>query len=321
LTNPKYGSLQVLYSYPGGDDAVIELLTNIQATRQFHVGPEILGDVSVAVSAYLDDTWFIRVQTKISDVVIDQSDFSTYSDVGSDFAIRIFFFDQFMSVSLNDKWVYSYGFASIEYTEDVTASLKLDGASTTITDIRRVELSDGREAVFVDYESTTENAIQSIIQQRPVMVLPHVNRKLTFTYAAEKDDVDAVFVHRYKEKTSHPSGLSSDGLVYFEDVGVSIDLETARDVGFITKLYRLPELNTGATAAAATLQRQARQRRVMVETVQRLDPRIEVCDVLHVNLVTTSTERHIERSFIVEDVRIQMQDGDYSMSLTGRKKT
>lgn len=323
MTNPKFGSLQVFYTYPGGDDASVELLTNIQATRQFHVGPESLVAVSIEVSSYQDDVgepWFIRVQTKLSDVVIDQSDFPTYSDVVIDSAIRIFFFDQFVSVSLNDKWIYSYGFASVSYTGDTTASLKLDGSTTTITDIRRVELSDGREAVFVDYESTTDNAIQSIIQQRPILVLPHVNRKLTFTYVAEKDTIDASFVNSYTEKTSHPSSLSSDGLVYFEDVGVSIDLETARDVGFITKLYRLSELNTGATAAAGTLQRQARQRRVMVDVVQRLDPRIEVADVLHIDLFTSSTERHIERDIIVEDVRISVRDGDYSMAVTGRRK-
>ena len=153
------------------------------------------------------------------------------------------------------------------------------------------------------------------------MILPHVNRKLTFTYAAEKDTINAVKVNKYEEGYSHPSTMSSDGLVYFDEVGVSIDLLTAEEVGLITKLYRLSELNTGAEQATATLQKRARESRIKHTVVQRLDPRVELTDVLHVDLTTTSTNRHIVRDIIVEDARISIRHGDTSMTITGRRKS
>lgn len=323
MTNPKYGSLEVFYTYPSNTAKSIELLTNIQGVKQFAVGFEELEDCQVNVTSLLDTgEIFVKVQVLLGGVVIDESDFPTYQGSNIDFAVRIFFFDHLLSVSLNDKWVYSYAFATMAYSADgTTASLKMEGATTTVTDIRRVELSDGREAVYVDYEASTDNAIQSVIQQRPVQVLPHVNRKLTFTYAAEKDDVDAVFVEKYEEQYTHPGSLSSDGLVYAEDVGVSIDLETAKEVGLITKLYRLSELNTGAEEAAYMMQKRAREQRIRKTVTQRLDPRIEVTDVLHLDLVTTSTNRHLVEDIIVEDVRISLRDGDSSMVISGRRKS
>lgn len=319
----EFGSLEVYYTYQSAANKSIELITNIQGVRQFNVGPETYEDISVIISSIHDvyDDVFIRIETMLGTTMVDQSDFSTYTSDASVFVVRIFFFNQFVSVSLNDKWVYSYAFANISYSAaDTTAALKLNGTATFISAIRKVELSDGREAVFVDYESNTESAIQSIIQQRPVMILPHVNRKLSFTYDAEKDTVPASFVSDYNERISHPSSLSSDGLVYGRDVGVSIDLQVAEDVGFITKLYRLPELDTGANEAAAALQRRARQQRTGVTVQQRFDPRIEVTDVLHVDLVVTGTNRQIDRLIIVEDVRVSLRDGEYSMSIVGRKK-
>jgi hypothetical protein len=317
-----FGSLEVFFTYPSNVAKSIDLLTNIQGVQQFGPEPEELEDVTISVtSVAYSGTIYIQIQTTLGTVVVDQSDFSTYQTTAIDFAVRIFFFDQFVSVYLNNKWVYSYAFSSVAYADDTTASIKLNGATTTITGIRRVELSDGREAIFVDYESNTESAIQSIIQQRPILMLPHVNRKLSFTYRAEKDTISAVFVNRYTERISHPSQLSSDGLVYSDDVGVSIDTETAREVGFITKLYRLPELTNGAIRAAGTLQRQARERRIAPTVAQRMDPRIELTDVLHVSLTVAGTLRQIDRYIVVENPSIAMKDGDYSMNITGRKKS
>lgn len=321
--NSEFGSLEVFYTYPSDTAKSVELLTNIQGLKQFHVGPEVLGEISVLVTStqVVSEPVFIQVQTLIGGTVVDQSDFSTYSEDENDFRIRIFFFDKYISVNLNDKWVYSYAFAKVSYIEDdVQASIQLHGATTNITAIRRVELADGREAVYVDYESNTENAIQSIIQQRPVLVQPTPDRELSFTYKAERDTLTAGFVYRYREEESIPSSLSSDGLVYGSDVSVSIDLDTARDIGFITRLYRLPELTTGATSAAGVMQKRARESRTQVNVEMRLDPRVQLSDVLHVDKLITGTNRVIDKYMIVEGISIGVRDGDYTMTVTGRKR-
>jgi len=320
----KYGSLEVFFTYPSDTDKVIELVTNIQGLKQWNVGTAVLAPISIKVTSTKDgsDPVFIQVQTLINDVVVDQSDFSTYNTTETTFSIRIFFFDAFVSVNLNNKWIYSYAFAQIEYDEgNITAAVKLHGATTTITNLRRVELADGREAVYVDYESNTENGIQSIIQQRPILVQPAVGRALSFTYQAERDTINAVYVGRYTERHTLPSSLSSDGLIYGNDVSVSIDLETARDVGFITRLYRLPELTTGANAAAATLQKRARETMVQATVEARLDPRVMLSDVLNLDLIVKGTNRHIEKQVIVENIQIGLRDGEASMTITGRTKT
>lgn len=324
MTTSTYGSLEAFFTYPSDTDKSIDLLTNIQGVKQFNVGLNALENITVRITSTKQgyDPAFIQIQVYLGGTLVDQSDFSTYTETEIDFSVRMFFFDQFLSVSLNDKWVYSYAFALVAYdVEGTTASIKLNGATTTITGIRKAELADGREAIYVDYESNTESAIQSIIQQRPIQQLAHVNRKLSFTYRAEKDTIDAVYVNRYEERYSHPNQLSSDGLVYGYDVGVSIDLDTARDVGFITRLYRLPDLNTGAIQAAGTMQRQARERRVQPSVTQRLDLRVEQTDVLNVSLIATGTDTLIERQIIVENISISLRDGEWSMSLSGRKKS
>ena len=59
----------------------------------------------------------------------------------------------------------------------------------------------------------------------------------------------------------------------------------------------------------------------MVALTARLDPRIECRDVYHIDLVTTGTQRYIQDEIIVEGITIQMEDGKYKMSITGRRKT
>lgn len=322
MSNPKYGALEVFYSFPSNTTKGIELVTNVNGLKQFHSGPESFLPVTIRVGSVQDgvDPIFAEVKLYIGTDLVDRSDYFTYNGTNQTFAVRIFFFDQFISVSVNDCWVYSYALAQVQYPGTTNAVLKMDGLTTILTDIRRVEIADGREAVFIDYESTTDSAIQSVIQQRPVQIFAHVDRKTTFTYDAEKDLVPAHHVHVYDEETVRPAGLSSDGLVYADEVGVSIDTQVAKEVGLITKLYRLSELTTGYERATGFLQKQARQRRKPRTVIMRLDPRVEVSDVLDLDLIVTSTNRHIVKQIIVEDVGVGIRDGEYTMTVKGREK-
>ncbi len=322
MSNPKFGSLEVFYTFPSDTLQAIEMSTNVKGLKQYHTGPKNHEAVTVRVSSIQDALpVYIQVETLLGDAVVDRSDWFTYQeDDSAIFAVRIFFFDQFISVTVNDVWAYSYALSEVQYQETTEALLRLAGGTITITDMRKVELSDGREAVYVDYESTTDSAIQSIIQQRPVQVLPSVDRATLFTYDAEKSLVPVPFVHSVDIEEVRPPGLSSDGLVYADEVGISIDEETAREVGLITRLYRLSELSTGYERATAFLQKQARQRRKPSTVVMRLDPRVELTDILDMDLYVTSTGRHLLEEVIVEDISLSMRDGDYSMTIKGRKR-
>ena len=220
----------------------------------------------------------------------------------------------------NDLCVYSYSLGGVSYPDVVTVSLKVTGPDPILfSDIRRVELKDQREAIYVDYEANTESAIQSIIQQRPIEVTAAVDRQVEFTYSAIKDSIDAIFVKTYSETLEDNLQMSSDGIVYYSDVGVSINDDTAEQVGFITRMYRLSELSSGAITAAGIYQKKALQKRNMVSISSRLDPRLEIRDILVFDLTVTGTERNIVRSIIVEGIQIKTENGSCKMSVTGRK--
>ena len=74
-----------------------------------------------------------------------------------------------------------------------------------------------------------------------------------------------------------------------------------------------------AIEAASVYQRKAYERRNKIDIDQRLDPRVEIGDITNLDVIIRGTEREIERAIIVEDVRISMEDGDYNMSLSGRR--
>jgi hypothetical protein len=192
--------------------------------------------------------------------------------------------------------------------------------SYTVENVCLREIPDAREAVFVDYEATTESAIQSVIQQRPIEINPEVGREINFTYDATKDDVPGHHIFSYEDTEQDNMQLSSDGIVYYENVGVSINEDTAKEVGFITRMYRLSELSSGAIEAAAKYQRSALQRRHQSSiTMQRIDPRIEIRDVILIDLIATGTLRHIVDEVIVEDISISISDGAYSTNISGRR--
>jgi hypothetical protein len=146
-----------------------------------------------------------------------------------------------------------------------------------------------------------------------------VDRSAEFTYNATKDEVDAIWVDSYSETQSDNSQASSDGLVYAVDVGISLDSYIAENVGLVTRLYRLSELDTGVERAAAALQKRARQAMFSVNLTGRLDPRLEVGDILLVNKTLTSTNRVIADRVIVEDISITIVDGQYRQSIQGRR--
>lgn len=315
-----YGSLEVYFEYSPADELSVQLLTDILCIPAYQPVSIGLAAVTVNIASEEHDgsTWII-CQTLHGVNIVDQADFSMDCPELSLFQIRVFFGEKYLAVYCNSKMVYTYAFADIHYTRPTTASLKAIGGEIEFSNIRNVELSDRREAVYVDYEATAESAIQSIIQQRPVQIFAAVDRILAFTYAAIKDEVQAHNVSEYTETTRDNPQMSSDGLVYYADVSVSISEQTAEEVGLITRLYRLSDLDTGAAEAAAVYQEKALEKRTMITIIMRLDPRIEITDNMLVDLILTGTERQIEDDIIIEDIQVSLEDGRYTLRLMARR--
>jgi len=317
----EHGGIEVFFSFMPTLGRAVVLTTDVQAFPAYYTTADVAAALKVSVEAEtIDSKRYVLFKTFIGGTVVDQSNFQLGEDASLEFEIRIFIYDQYVSGYCNDRCVYSYALGSVTYLAAVTAFLGVTGGVLTLENIRRVELADQREAVYVDYEANTESAIQSVIQQRPIEVNAGVDRNLEFTYSAVKDTVPAHHVKKYTDTLEDNLQLSSDGIIQGEDVALAVDIATAEQVGLITRLYRLSELTSGAVEAARIYQTKALQKRHEKTVDARLDPRLEIRDVLTVDLIATGTARHIEDSIIIEGIQIRLEDGNYRMSVSGRRK-
>ena len=320
--NP-YGSIDVTMTFVPSTTKSVLLETDIQAITGYTDIETGYGDLDVRIAYKTEGgDYYIVCSTEIDGVVVDTADYQLDDAAVTSIDVRIFIHNKAISVYVDEKWVYSYALAFVWYSADsvIAAILSVHGVGgMTITNINRHELSDWREAVFVDYEANSESVIQSIIQQRPIEIMPEVENGIIFTYHAIKDTVVPNFVRAFTEQENTPSDVSSDGLVYAADIGISLYEEAAEQVGFITRLYRLSELDSGTVKAARVLQEKALERRHPASVDMRLDPRLELCDMLDLDLVVTGTHTVISRDIIIEDLTLAIENGNFSMTASGRR--
>jgi len=294
-------------------------------------GQQVIVCSKVAVTA--DDA--ATPSTAKSYIVIDRPDASSYDFIVKDKnnvavdafrttyaalgVVRVVFHNQFCSVYVDHKWVYTFAFATVYHPEDPVVGLKTNGASITVYDIRLKELADWREAIFLDLETSTKNAISSAILQRPVEIYPNYEGKLRFVYNPSRETIslENIRSHRRVESADVPMGCS-DALVSFTYVTVVNDLLYAKNVGFTSRFYRLPDLDNGAVMAARVLQERARESRISHALTCRIDPRVEVGDIVQVSETLSGTGTLVSHDIIVESANFQISEGKQSMSIQGR---
>ena len=315
------GGIEVFFNFTPAVGRIVWVVTDILALPAFTTLADPTEILKIRVNLEVISTvQYVAVYTYVGSTAIDKSNFALGNTSTLEFAVRTFIYDENIAVYVNDVCVYTYTLGAVSYPEPVAASIQVTGGvEIAISNIVRTELQDQREAIYVDYEANTENAIQSIVQQRPVEINAGVGRELEFTYLATGDTLAAHHVKSYSNTLEDNVQISSDGIVYYADVGVSISQNTAEEVGLITRMYRLSELDSGAIKAASVYQEKALQRRNMGNFSGRFDPRLEIRDIYAIDLIATGTQRNILRSIIVEDIQMRLEDGAYKMSITGRK--
>jgi len=315
------GGIEVFFNFTPATGRIVWVVTDILALPAFTPLADPTEILKIRVNLEVISTvQYVAIYTYVGSTAIDKSNFALGNTSTLEFAVRTFIYDENIAVYINDVCVYTYTLGAVSYPEPVAASIQVTGGvEIAISNIVRTELQDQREAIYVDYEANTENAIQSIVQQRPVEINAGVGRELEFTYLATGDTLAAHHVKSYSNTLEDNVQISSDGIVYYADVGVSISQNTAEEVGLITRMYRLSELDSGAIKAASVYQEKALQRRNMGNFSGRFDPRLEIRDIYAIDLIATGTQRNILRSIIVENIQMRLEDGAYKMSITGRK--
>ena len=325
MTNPAtnlYGTIDIEFDYIPVNGITILLTTDILGISQFHEQAYGYNPVSLQLGTKTVSGIVYAVGTTlVNGIAVDQQDFAIASSFNFQKThVRFYINKQNLSIYFGGKWVYSYSLAYVNYVNDpINASLSVHGGALQLYKIVRIELDDYRDAIFFDYESTADNCIQSIIQERPIQIYPDPGRILTFTYGVVRGDLDTHYVKEYRSSIASSNGLSSDGLIYYVNVSVNTSADTAKEVGLVTKLYRLSNLNDGAVKATQILQRLALERRFPTYIKERFDPRVVIGDRVAVDMIISGTLTHIEDRSIVENASIMLSDGQYTFEMNGRR--
>lgn len=237
--------------------------------------------------------------------------------------IRYNMHSEFLSVYINDMWVHTFGFFHVSYPDydDLEIEIKPSGFSGSITNICITDLSDWREAVYIDFDSVGFNAVSSVIQQRPVEINPDYLGRVKFQYP--NDDkrspvtlVQDIVADFNSAKTN--TEVISDAIVYGPTVEIVTDEDTASRYGFITKIIRVPDLDVGARRAALETIKIARQKSKSYTLIMRATLSIEIGDIVICSFNASGTNTKTDVICIVETVEITIQNGVFGMTVTGR---
>jgi molybdopterin-binding protein len=228
---------------------------------------------------------------------------------------RILYHDNSISVYVDGRWIYTFAVEELSYPKELAVNLF---TAITITNVRYVELCDWREAVYIDLETDASSALSSIIQERPVEMVPQSDGSVAFWYDKVRDEVQKA-INPGQHSLSRPSALdaSADSIIYATiDVGTVRDSDLAELVGFTTRVHRFSNLNRGAIRASKIIQQRKLEGLEMHEILTRIDPRIETGDIVIASFVASGTERSVTVRFIAESVSLNYNDK--SMNISGR---
>jgi hypothetical protein len=285
----------------------------------------ISGDTEMRVSINKEDSniYSIELIGYPSMVSLGKHTFSTGSN---NHITRVLFHDNFVTVYFDDMWICSYALAgTITYADEMDIVAYVQGSGITIVDVKIADLADWREAVYFDLDTTSKSGIESVIQERPVEITAKSDGSLCIAYDPDRNHItvnpDNIAEHQWVEQI--PPDGSSDGIIYFAtDVKTIQNTDYLEDFGFSTKIYRYPNLTSGAIRAAILQQKRFYEQREEHSLRMRPDFRIEVGDVLEINYLATGTGRAVGLNLTVESISLdirQVQRGSApSMQISGR---
>lgn len=240
--------------------------------------------------------------------------------------VRILLHDNFATLYCNDRWIYTFSFASVVYPETLTLEFVTSGyagvTAFTATNLRVTELSDWREAIYIDLESDGKSAISNVIQERPVEAYCKPDGKIDYWYDKERDVVGNIGFRSHRWGSSMPRDGASDAIVQgVKDVRSLQYPEYAKRFGFATKVLRLSNLNSGTLRAGRVILRRMVEGAVKHQLQTRPDARIEPGDEITVSYTASATGRVVLESVIVESVDFSIggDSASSSMEIGGRE--
>jgi hypothetical protein len=231
---------------------------------------------------------------------------------------RIYWHNNFISVYIDKEWVYTMMAEEITYPDSPIVDFYCD-QSKSITDITLVELHDWRQAVYTEADVNGLSLISSIIQERPIEMYVDSNGKLRFHYNIDPSAISfGGFIRSMDEIKAIRDAGGSDFIVYYKDVVTIVDLDFLEDFGFMTRVLRLSNLDTGADFAAKIISKRTRERQTVNRIRARADYRIEPGDVISISITESGTGRVTSANLFCEAVSIQLRAGEITQVIHAR---
>ena len=236
---------------------------------------------------------------------------------------RILYHLNNLSIYQNGQWVTTVAFDRLIYGDSLT--IIIDG-NLTIRNLRIKELSDWREAIYIDLETDGRSALSSIIQQRVVETVPKSNGSLDFYYEIDRTSVHGEVDPRDHDYTkSVPTEGASDAIVQgWYDVKTMQLSNFAEELGFATRLFRMPDLTSGANRAAILTLRKIYESYRKHSFSTRPNLEVEVGDIYVLSYTAYGTKTVVNRLVIVETVNTEVNMSGSSASsrsaIQGRQK-
>ena len=235
-------------------------------------------------------------------------------------AFRVLFHDNYVTTYIDDVWVYTFHLKSIVYPTTTNVSLITNQSGQTSTNIRAQELCDWREAIYIDLETDGMSAIGSVIQERPVDIYARWDGSIAFWYDPTRNTVTQVIKPRkHSWMDALPKRAASDAIVYYSNVSVILNNDYRDNFGFSTKVYRMPNLETGAMRAAYLLLKNLFRERRVHDIEVRPDARLELGDKLAIDYIATGTQTAASFTLIVDSMSLMIQSRNSVMSISGRE--
>lgn len=281
-------------------------------------------DIVVRIDSVSGGDFELSVLSMPSETVM----YNTAYEVGSSRqTFRFFFFENKITVFHSGRWAGTAVFDELIYdqTDRLTVDL-ITTASVTFENLILKDLSDYREAVYIDLETDAQSAISSVIQERPVEIVPQPDGSLAFLYNNLDFVLDTVEIGRpplsHRITSKNPPNAASDAIVYGSHEVKTLQYQfTIENIGFSTKLFRFPNLNIGMIEAAKrTLHKIYESRNKHTISVR---PRVDVVvgDIISFAYDVVELGKTIERDVLVESVTLGVSNSDKinaSMTIEGR---
>jgi hypothetical protein len=336
ITSDPYlpGGFDVAFTIPALDDGDWIALYSDELFIGDPVGEEKI-DVGIK-----NNGGVLQVFSSPQDAVEDDEYINTLFAVDKAYDVRVLFHSVYCSIYLDGVWAHTFSYAEVDDAcknctekiitwpdQQITLYLHSNDTGYSATDILVTELFDWREAIYVESETNAASALQSVIQERPIENSPTIDGGVSFSYFLIRDDIEYLptdsrnLINRHVADKGTMSEAGSDAIVIYTDVEFAEFSKFADTEGFLTRVLKLSNLETGARKTAIIMLQKAWEHQFGHSIQMMPDVRFQIGDRFIFAYRLSGTGRYEQHTCIVEDLNMMLSEGSYEMGISGYKST